>query len=100
MIRAWWLVGCAMLLGCSAPEEARKEPPKKVAMTEPKNETAPSVFTVNFDTSKGPVAVELHRDWAPNGVDHIYNLVKTGYFDGNRIYRVTQRYAQFGVNGD
>lgn len=101
MNRTWWLVGCAALIGCSAPDDARKEPPKKIAVkSEAKSETAPAVFTVKMDTSKGVVLVEVHRDWSPNGVDHFYNLVKTGYFDGDRIYRVTQRYAQFGVNGD
>src|SRR5689334_2415784 len=85
-----------VLIGCSS-EETKKEPAKKA---EAKSETAPDVFNVVFDTSKGPVTVEIHRDWAPNGVDHLYNLIKTGYYDGNRIYRVTHSYAQFGVNGD
>jgi len=99
MRRLCWLGLCAALIGCSGPEEAKKtEAPKKAA--EVKNETAPAVFRVNLDTSRGPVVVEVHRDWSPNGADHFYNLVKTGYFDGNRIYRVTQHYAQFGVNGD
>jgi peptidyl-prolyl cis-trans isomerase A (cyclophilin A) len=97
MNRTWWLVWCVALIGCSGPVPAAKEPPKK---TEAKRDTAPAVFTVHFDTSKGPVEVEVHRDWAPHGADHFYNLITTGYFDGNRIYRVTQRYAQFGVNGD
>ena len=97
MNRKWWLVCCAALIGCSAPQEAKKEAPKKAQV---KNETAPPVFHVTLDTSKGAVVVEVHRDWAPNGVDHFYNLIETGYFDGDRIYRVTQRYAQFGVNGD
>jgi len=97
MNRTLWLLCCVALAGCSGPEEAKKEAPKKAEI---QSETAPGVFTVNLDTTKGLVVVELHRDWAPNGVDHFYNLVKTGYFDGDRIYRVTQRYAQFGVNGD
>ena len=97
MHRTWWLVSCVALIGCSGPEPAAKEPPKKM---EVKRDTAPAVFTVHFDTSKGAVEVEVHRDWAPHGADHFYNLITTGYFDGNRIYRVTQRYAQFGVNGD
>jgi peptidyl-prolyl cis-trans isomerase A (cyclophilin A) len=97
MQRTWGLTWCLVLIGCSAPEPAKKEAPKK---SEPVSETAPAVFTVKFDTTRGPVTVELHRDWAPNGVDHFYNLVKTGYFDRQKIYRVTQRYAQFGVNGD
>src|SRR4051812_20019679 len=92
MTRLCLVAFCAALAGCSPPHEAKK--------AEPKNETPPDVFTVNLDTSRGAVKVEVHRDWAPAGVDHLYNLIKTGYYDGNRIYRVTQAYAQFGINGD
>src|SRR4051794_1847173 len=92
MTRIWLVAFCATLVGCSS-----QEPPKKA---EVKNENPPEVFTARLDTSKGMVEVEVHRDWAPVGVHHFYNLVKTGYFDGNRIYRVTQAYAQFGINGD
>ncbi len=85
---------CLALAGCSS-----SEPEKKVDVT--RTEKAPDTFTVNFDTSKGTVLVEIHRDWAPNGVDHFYTLVKTGYYDGNRFYRVVRDFvAQFGMNGD
>lgn len=66
-------------------------------------EQAPATFKANFDTSAGSFVIEMHRDWAPNGADRFYNLVKRGYFDGNRFYRVTSGFmamAQFGINGD
>jgi peptidyl-prolyl cis-trans isomerase A (cyclophilin A) len=67
----------------------------------PVNEKAPDVFQVNFDTSKGPVIVEVHRDWAPRGADHFYALVKTGFFDGDRFFRIVRNFVvQFGINGD
>ena len=85
---------CLAAVGCSS-----SEPEKKVDVT--KTEKAPDVFNVNFDTSKGTVIVEIHRDWAPNGVDHFYTLVKTGFYDGSRFYRVLRNFvAQFGMNGD
>ena len=85
---------CVAVVGCSSSDSE-----KKVDVT--KTEKAPDVFNVNFDTSKGTVIVEVHRDWAPNGVDHFYTLVKTGYYDGNRFYRVVRNFvAQFGMNGD
>ena len=85
---------CLAAVGCSS-----SEPEKKIDVT--KTEKAPDLFNVNFDTSKGAVVVEVHRDWAPNGVDHFYTLVKTGYYDGNRFYRVVRDFvAQFGMNGD
>jgi len=64
-------------------------------------EQAPPVYKVEFDTSKGPFVVEVHRDWAPNGGDRFYNLVKNGFYDSTRFFRVIEGFmAQFGVNGD
>jgi peptidyl-prolyl cis-trans isomerase A (cyclophilin A) len=64
-------------------------------------EQAPPVYKVEFDTSKGPFVVEVHRDWAPNGADRFYNLVKNGFYDNVRFFRVIEGFmAQFGVNGD
>ncbi|MBZ5617995.1 MAG: amidohydrolase family protein [Acidobacteriia bacterium] len=65
------------------------------------NRQAPDVFRVRFATSKGSIVAEMHRDWAPKGVDRFYNLVRAGYYDDGRFHRVVQgRWAQFGVNGD
>jgi peptidyl-prolyl cis-trans isomerase A (cyclophilin A) len=62
---------------------------------------APAKFTVNFDTTRGPVVVEVHRDWAPIGADHFYELVKSGYFDGCRFFRVVPGFVvQFGIAAD
>jgi peptidyl-prolyl cis-trans isomerase A (cyclophilin A) len=64
-------------------------------------EQAPPVYKVEFDTSKGQFVVEVHRDWAPNGADRFYNLVKNGFYDNVRFFRVVEGFmAQFGVNGD
>jgi peptidyl-prolyl cis-trans isomerase A (cyclophilin A) len=61
----------------------------------------PDIFQVNLDTSKGPVVIEVHRDWAPLGADHFYALVKAGYYDGNRFFRVVPGFVvQFGISGD
>ncbi len=82
--------------GCSAPDESKKEAAKPAA----KVEKTPDVFQAVFETSKGQVAIEVHRAWAPEGVDHFYALLKTGFYDGNRFFRVTRNYVQFGINGD
>jgi len=64
-------------------------------------EQAPAIFKAKFDTSKGPFVVEVHRDWAPNGADRFYNLVKNGFFDNTRFFRVMPDFmVQFGINGD
>jgi cyclophilin family peptidyl-prolyl cis-trans isomerase len=62
---------------------------------------APPVSIVRFDTSKGVVDIEVTRDWGPIGADRFVNLVRHGYYDGVRFFRVTAgRWVQFGINGD
>lgn len=62
---------------------------------------APEVFKVKFETTKGDFVVEVHRDWAPHGADRFYNLVRHGYYDGCRFFRVLSGFvAQFGIHGD
>jgi peptidyl-prolyl cis-trans isomerase A (cyclophilin A) len=101
MRRSWWLAVSAAvslaLVGCSSSDESKKvEVPKSAA----KVEKTPDVFHAVFDTSKGQVVVEVHRDWAPTGVDHLFNLIQTGFSDGVRFFRVTHSYVQFGINGN
>ncbi len=64
-------------------------------------EQAPATYRVRFDTSKGPFVVEVRRDWAPNGADRFYNLVKSGFYDEARFFRVINGFmVQFGINKD
>ena len=92
----WIALGVALSLtisGCSSSSTVPKE--------ETKTGPAPDDFKVNFDTSKGTFIVEVHRDWAPNGADHLYELVKAGFYDGDRFFRVVRNFVvQFGINGE
>ena len=64
-------------------------------------ERAPNVFKARFDTTAGIFVIEAHADWAPRGADRFYNLVKNGYYDGCRFFRVVPGFVvQFGINGD
>ena len=64
-------------------------------------EQAPAMFEAAFDTSKGRFVVDVHRDWAPVGAERFYNLVKSGFFDDVRFFRVIRgQLAQFGMHGD
>jgi peptidyl-prolyl cis-trans isomerase A (cyclophilin A) len=64
-------------------------------------EQAPATFRANFDTTKGAFVVEVTRDWAPLGADRFYNLVKNGFYDEVRFFRVIPGFmAQFGLHGN
>ncbi|MFL6796880.1 MAG: peptidylprolyl isomerase [Xanthobacteraceae bacterium] len=65
------------------------------------NERAPASYKARFDTSKGAIIIQVTRDWAPNGADRFYNLVKSGFYDDTRFFRVISGFmVQFGINGD
>jgi cyclophilin family peptidyl-prolyl cis-trans isomerase len=75
--------------------------PAKLANPAALNEAAPATYNARFDTSKGVFVIEVHRDYAPLGADRFYNLVKNGFYDDNRFFRVISGFmVQFGVNGD
>ena len=64
-------------------------------------EPAPAIYKARFDTSKGVFVIQVNRAWAPNGADRFYNLVKNGYYDNVRFFRVIPGFmVQFGIHGD
>ena len=64
-------------------------------------EQAPATYKAAFDTSAGKFVIDVHRDWAPKGADRFYNLVKNGYYDDCRFFRVISGFmVQFGISGD
>jgi peptidyl-prolyl cis-trans isomerase A (cyclophilin A) len=88
----------------AAPPAAEKPPAANVpAGLEPAKltEKAPAKYKAKFTTSKGDFVIEVHKDWAPNGADRFYNLVKSGYFEGTRFFRVIKGFmVQWGIHGE
>lgn len=72
-----------------------------IAQEEDEGEKAPETFRVKFETSKGDFVVEVNRSWSPNGADRFYELVKSGFYDEARFFRVIPGFmVQFGIAGD
>lgn len=60
---------------------------------------APAVFRAEFTTTKGSFVVTVHRAWAPRGADRFYNLVRAGFYDGDRLFRVIPGFVvQWGIS--
>ena len=62
---------------------------------------SPATWTAVLETTKGIVAIEVHRDWAPRGADRFYALVSSGFYDHQRLSRVVPGFiAQWGLHPD
>ena len=65
------------------------------------NLKAPDTYKALFKTTAGDFTIHVTRDWAPNGADRFYSLVKNGYYDGNRFFRVVEDFVvQWGIHGN
>lgn len=117
------LVASPLMMGCSGqksetasetaqatpeskPAETAKEPaPPANPLMNPQaaemNATAPDTYTARFETSAGTFDIKVTRAWSPNGADRFYNLVKNGYYNECRFFRVLEGFmAQVGMHGD
>lgn len=95
------LMMIGLLCLAMAPQSALGQDTAKLMNPAQLTETAPEKYQVKFETSKGEFIVEVTRAWAPIGADHFYNLVKNGYYDNCRFFRVISGFmAQFGINGN
>lgn len=69
--------------------------PRTAAMTA----EAPATYRVHLETTKGDVVIDATRAWAPLGADRFFNLVRSGFYDGQRISRVRPGFiAQWGLH--
>jgi peptidyl-prolyl cis-trans isomerase A (cyclophilin A) len=63
------------------------------------NLKAPDTFQAVFVTTKGEITIEAYRDWSPQGVDRLYQLIKSGFYSDICIFRVQPEYVvQFGIS--
>ncbi len=102
--RVFWAVPsllCFFISGLAADQAGVATGKEKLMNPAALNETAPATYKARFETTKGVFVIEVTRAWAPVGADRFYNLVKNGYYNNCRFFRVVSGFmVQFGINGD
>src|SRR5690606_36001626 len=86
-----------LLASACAPAPSPLLQPRPAELTR----AAPDSFVVRLETTRGDVDVMVRRDWAPLAADRFHYLVRQGFYDDVRIFRVVPNFvAQFGLSGD
>lgn len=93
VVRPWILLPLLLAAACG-PHPARLKVPASLAAT------APDRFQARFTTTQGDFVIDVQREWAPKGADRFYNLVRSGYYDQVRFFRVVPKYIQWGLSFD
>jgi len=92
---------CAVALGLAVKLAGAQSGKEKLMNPATLTEAAPDVYKAQFETTRGVFVIEVTRAWAPAGADRFYNLVKNGYYDNCRFFRVVPDFmVQFGINGN
>ncbi len=92
---AWGALACGQD-GGAPPADAR------TALLEPGRfaAVAPDRFRARFETTEGVFVVDVDRSWAPHGADRFYNLVRSGFYDDVRFFRVVEGFVvSWGLHG-
>ena len=62
---------------------------------------APETFKARFETTQGNFDIIAKREWSPQGVDRLYQLIKNEFYNDIAIFRVVPNFvAQFGIHND
>jgi peptidyl-prolyl cis-trans isomerase A (cyclophilin A) len=94
-----WIADALFFCACSRPTSETKS--AEGANPDTHDERGPDAYKVRFESTKGPFVVTVARAWAPLGADRFYTLVKSGFYDGARFFRVLPGFVvQFGIAGD
>ncbi|HEU5153689.1 MAG TPA: peptidylprolyl isomerase [Gemmatimonadales bacterium] len=89
------IVAGTIVVSCASHSALLSPTPRDLAWT------APDSFQVVFETSRGPFTITAHRAWSPLGVDRLHFLVRHGFYDGARFFRIVPGFVvQWGIAGN
>lgn len=109
--KLWFSLACLLpviaLAACNARRTSTEER-AEIVTPQPAPANTPAAapgtaqpFTVLLDTTKGPIHIEVHPDWAPLGAARFRELVESGYYTDVAFFRVVEGFmAQIGIHGD
>ena len=94
------LMAVCLLAGCSGDPKLADAPVPTAPALSNAAPAGPGV-KVKFETTKGDFVVEVYPAWAPLGAERFLDLVRQGFYDGCKFFRVVPNFVvQFGINGD
>ncbi len=74
---------------------------KKVFHEKWTQKQAPDYFKARFETTQGNFDIEAKREWSPQGVDRLHQLIKSDFYTDIGIFRVIPEFVvQFGISND
>ena len=104
MLAAVVIAGCGSGDSANASSDADAAKRQAILMNKDAPEMkqeAPATYKARFETNKGAFVISVERKLSPHGADRFYNLVRNGYYDGNKFFRVLPNFiVQWGMNGD
>ena len=85
----------------TAADQAAGGNPEEPATSVPPDFPLEGKYVAKFETATGEFIVEVDRSWAPVGADRFYKLVKDGFYDEARFFRVVPGFmVQWGLAAD
>lgn len=104
MLQPRLVVGLAvvgLLVGGAAAGQTKSAPPPQKAPAAPQKgagaaKGAPAGPVIVVETQKGNFEIETYPSEAPKSVEHVLQLVRSGFYRGQRMHWVTPGTVQFG----